>query len=204
MPPDLASAISHSFQLGGSGKAHDFIDKTKEWTVTLIRDKLTLSCRRYERWEQFTQRLVAPLQALKDIYEPPFYMRIGLRYRDVINRAELKLAEVAWKDLLEAWIAGPYSSGDVEGDIERTAHQILIRLPANDAHVVVNHGLVLEMPKNHLSYAIDSDFFQDGPTEHSDVNARLEFFHQHAGRLFRWCIKDRLHEAMGPRPVPDA
>lgn len=202
LPPEMVKAISQGLSLGGGQKSHDFIDRSRNWTVSLMSDKLTLSCTKYERWEGFKEFLRAPVLALNDIYCPPFYVRVGLRYRDVIKRDSPELVDAAWKDLLKPWIAGPYASDAVEDDIERAAHQVLIRLPDGHARILINHGLVQEVPSGRWAYAIDSDFFDDRQTEYNDVDERLDFFHQHAGRLFRWCIADRLHEAMRPRPVP--
>jgi uncharacterized protein (TIGR04255 family) len=48
---------------------------------------------------------------------------------------------------------------------------------------------------------IDADFFSEGRTNLDDVLARLRTYNKHAGRLFRWCITDELHEALGPTPI---
>ena len=203
LPPELSRILSQGFPFGGGQRSHGFMDKSRNWTIALSRDCLTLSCRTYERWERFKDFLEPPLAALRELYSPPFYVRIGLRYRDVIHRARLNLNDVGWKDLLNPWIAGPYVSPAIEGEIERTAHQLVIRLSDRRARVLVNHGLVQDQPPGEWSYAIDSDFFDEEPTEDADAINRLDFLNRESGRFFQWCITKRLHEAMGPRPIPN-
>lgn len=200
LPAELASFFQN-LPLGSSPKAHDFINANRDWTITLDRESLTLSCRRYESWEQFKEHLSAPLEALRKEYSPPFYVRIGLRYRDVIRPSKLGLEGTGWDELLNSWIAGPYGSKEVAGDIERTAHQALIRLPDGKGRVLLNHGLLVDSQDGKSCYAIDSDFYADGQTEDDNAISRLDSFNLQARYFFRWCISSRLHEAMGPRPI---
>jgi hypothetical protein len=48
---------------------------------------------------------------------------------------------------------------------------------------------------------IDADFFTEERLERENARARLNEFNREAGRLFRWSISDRLHDAMGPKLV---
>ncbi len=202
LPPDVASIFSQSLPFGPGQKRHEFLDAKKQWTVSLDRESLALTCTKYERWEQFKEFLAPPLGALRELYAPSFYVRVGLRYRDVIRRSTLGLADFAWKDLLKPWIAGPFESPDVQDDIQRTAHQISIRLSDSRGQVLVNHGLAQEQGAGEWCYVIDSDFFYEEQTENASAIDRLDFLHIEARRCFRWCITDRLHESMHPEPLP--
>jgi uncharacterized protein (TIGR04255 family) len=202
LPPEVANLISQGLPLGPGQRSHRFIDATGNWTLTLDRENLTLHCRRYESWEEFNNFFAPSLNALRGVYSPPFFLRTGLRYRDVIRRSEHRLEGVEWSDLLQPWIAGPYFSPDVSRDIERTAHQALIRLSDGEARVLVNHGVILDERSKEPCYVIDADFFDETRTGDSDAIARLENLHRQARYFFRWCITDRLHAAMGPEPIP--
>jgi uncharacterized protein (TIGR04255 family) len=201
MPSELANLFPQGLPFAQSERSHEFMDKSKQWTVTLSRESLALTCTKYERWEQFKRFLEPPLAALRQLYSPPFFVRLGLRYRDVIRRDRLGLRNEPWKDLLEPWIAGPYGSLDVENDIVRTAHQILIRLSDGNGSVLVNHGLAEDANTKEWCYVIDSDFSYEDQTEDADVAHRLDLLKGEAGRFFRWCIRERLHCAMEPGPL---
>jgi hypothetical protein len=47
----------------------------------------------------------------------------------------------------------------------------------------------------------DADYSTTQKTENDDVIKVLDRFNGHSRRVWRWCIKDRLHEAMGPVDV---
>jgi uncharacterized protein (TIGR04255 family) len=138
------------------------------------------------------------------LYTPAFFTRIGLRYRDVIRRSSLNLQDVAWSELLQDRVSGVLSSPQVSDDVERSAQQFQIRLPGDRGRLLANHGTVFDDVSKELCYVIDADFFHDKQMEPSDAQECLDFLHHQARLFFRWCIKDRLHEAMRPQPLPGA
>lgn len=200
LPPALAQFVGIESGLGG-GKNHQFTSGDGNWVVNLTRDFLALTCRRYERWEQFKDHLGRPVHGLLDLYSPAFFSRIGLRYRDVIKRSQLGLDGVPWSDLLTPQIAGELSSGDIAGDIEHAASEVVIRFAEGLGKAHLRHGLVRAGSEGETCYLIDTDFFTEERTEVANYDAILDRFKQQAARLFRWCITDRLHRAMGPQPI---
>src|SRR5262249_12393586 len=77
MPPGIAQLITKELPFHGGQVACDFTSADQLWTVTLNRDFLALTCRRYERWEEFKAHLEGPLSALTELYSPAFFTRIG-------------------------------------------------------------------------------------------------------------------------------
>jgi uncharacterized protein (TIGR04255 family) len=177
---------------------YKFKSADDRWTVALAREFVALTDRDYETWETFKAHLEAPLNALQSEYQPAFFTRIGLRYRDVIRRSELGLADVPWSELLAPHIAGELGSLP-EQEVEATTRQVEIRLETGRVRAV--HGLAKDEETSESMYFIDADFFVEGRTEAKDVQTTLKFFNRRAGRLFRWCIGDRLHAAMRPNPL---
>ena len=51
------------------------------------------------------------------------------------------------------------------------------------------------------TFVIDVDFYNTQKTEIEAIWEKLEYFHQEASRLIRWCITDRLHNIMEPREL---
>ncbi len=127
----------------------------------------------------------------------------GLRYRDVIKRSKLGLDGVDWDDLLKPWLIGVYGSSAVKDDLESGAQQSLLKLPDGQSHVLINNGVASD-DKGELCYVIDGDFYNDQRTDQANVIQRLDFLNRQSRHFFHWCIKGRLHDAMGPHPIAEA
>lgn len=199
-PPD-ANPPSNPFLLRGRN-VYKFSSEDLVWTITLTRDFIAISTTAYARWENFKEHFENPLKFFVDEYNPPFYTRVGLRYIDLIDRANLGLQGVSWRELLKPHIAGELSSVEVGDRVLSCANQAIISLD-DESRILLNHGLVNNNGNNpdNFSYLIDCDFSTDKKTEINNVNDRIDHFNQHAGRLFRWCIADRLHDALVPHPI---
>lgn len=202
LPPEVVQlskgAIPPTLRAGKA--SYDFISANEQWKVVLNRDFLALSTVKYSRWEDFKAQLQGPLQAFTEIYFPAFFSRIGLRYRDVIRRSQLGLDEVPWAELLQPHIAGELASGEVASCITGVAKQIQLRLPDGAGEALMQHGFV-QHQEGEICYLIDSDFSISENTEVSNAIQKLDSFNQTSRRLFRWCITERLHRAMEPRPI---
>lgn len=182
-------------------RAFDFISADGLWRVSLTRDFLALTTDGYERWEDFRAHLDGPLSALHDEYEPAFYSRVGLRYRDVIVRSQLGLQGRPWNELLKPFIAGELAeSSAVRDDVLSVQREALLKLEPN-IQVRVRHGLAKVDETGEQGYVIDADFFCDERTETTNVITILNQLNSYAGTLFRWCISAVLHDAMEPKPT---
>ncbi len=201
LPPEVASIINSQIAFGNA--TYEFRDDTADraiWRVSLARDALSLSTSKYVRWEEFRDRLALPFQAFVDLYTPAFFTRIGLRYQNVIRRGLLKLDDTPWRELLNSEIAGILATVEDETDVEQNVHQIVLRLD-EDRKVLFQHGFGFEQDKPEQAYLIDNDFFTDTRTEVANVGQTLYLLNEASGKLFRWCISDRLHTALEPVPV---
>ena len=179
---------------------YDFISEDGLWTLSLTADSLALTCRSYERWEEFKIWLILALDALEQTYQPRTFLRVGLRYLDVVQRSLLGLDGAAWPQLLAGPLIGELASPDIGHDIEYVTREFVFRL--NDAYasrVRVRHGFVqTEDAAEEICYLIDSDFYTDEEAERSDADKILDEYHRYARRFFRWCISEQLHAAMEP------
>lgn len=180
----------------------DFVSADEKWKVSLTKEFLALTTSRYTRWEDFCQHLEGPLKALIEVYNPSFCTRVGLRYQDLIQRSKFGLGtSTPWSGLLRPHIAGILAPGELTGAIEEHQSQTLIKLPAHGGKVRMRHGIVQTVDTKEECFLIDSDFFTQERKEFTDVDGILGYFNRQSGRLFRWCIEDRLHQAMEPSPV---
>jgi uncharacterized protein (TIGR04255 family) len=200
LPAELLQLVRNTVPAGVPKGPRAFATEGEIWTVTLAKDFLALSTKQYTRWDDFWQHLEPALGALQAVYAPVAYTRTGLRYRDVIHPSKLGLQGAEWRDLLGHELAGELRDAKVGPHVLENTTQTLIQLPEYDAKVRLQHGLATEDGES--CYVIDHDLFTERKTEHQHVFATLRFFNIQAHRLFRWCITDRLHNAMGPQLLP--
>lgn len=201
LPVELQEILPQEFVNALATKAraeiHDFLSDDKSWQLSLAKDFIALSTRRYKRWTEFRERFVKPLDSLVEEYGPAFYVRLGLRYRNIIRRSQLGLIDTSWEDLLAPHIAAPLSNSDIsEGEVVDVAHRIDVALEKGNTFVRIMHGYT--HIENEICYLIDTDLFSEERTEVHDAIGKFDYFNGQAGRIFRWCITNRLHDAMGP------
>lgn len=199
VPSEFAQIITAELPLAGP-KSHEFTSRDRAWSVKLNRQFVALTCKRYTRWEEFRERLLEAIGALTREYNPSFYTRLGLRYRNVIRRSRLPEKDPPWKwhELIQPWIAGllaPAETSDVVADTRATTH---LALPDGMGQCILNHGLATDDETQELVFLIDADCYTDQQTEPPDVLPRLDAFNHQARLLFRWCTTERLHDALGP------
>lgn len=205
LPMPLAAGIPIELgRLLHSPQSYEFADAKHEWRISLTSDYIALTCARYPRWEQFSERLTDILNALWDVYRPAHYSRIGLRYRNVITRSKLGLdPALPWSELLNDWAIGELCRFEVAAEIQQSFREVVLRLVEFDSFARVQHGLADGDPRmtDELSYVIDCDFFTNLKTEITDAQLVLNFLNQQSGRLFRWYVRDPLHVAMEPHSI---
>ena len=201
VPPELVQLFKANRPTQLSRRTWRFISEDNNWIISLARDSATLSTHKYLRWEEFREKLALMCNALVAEYRPSFITRAGLRYRDLIIRSRLGLEDVPWAELLEKHIAGELSAQPLGEAIKEANHAVLAEFPEEKLKLGLRHGTGRHEGQDETGYVIDSDFFSEAKTEVTHVLEQLNFFNRMAGRLFRWCITERLHAAMEPQPV---
>ncbi len=203
LPPELADLVLP----GGTGSAsleHVFEtnDEDRTWRLGLSRSKLSLSTVDYGQWEKFRQRLAGPYTALVKEYAPALFNHICLRYRNVIRRSRLPLEpDIPWSELLRSPLCGFLAASELRDEVVMARMTAATRLPNGAGLLDVEYGLAQKEPDDETAFVIDAHLFSNGPTEPTDAFDRLDALHRQAGFFFRWCITDRLHDALRPRAV---
>ena len=195
LPPDIANLLSPK-----SNPRFQFISKSGFWTIALTRDFIALDTRRYTRWEEFREYIDLALQSLKKVYNPPYLTRVGLRYRNVIDRKSIGLDNFDWRDLIAPFVLAQLAQSETMGNVLEQQGKTLLRLNDDGDMVRIEYGQVTEKdgdPTNKL-YLLDHDFYTNSEMELTNVIGRLDDYNSQNRRLFRWCIQERLHEGMRP------
>lgn len=185
---------------------HHFASDDETRRISVNAEFFAFTCTRYERWENFKRELIDGFAAFQRLYPSLVVNRVGLRYKDLIERESLGLGAVPWKDLVSPTVAGLFLNDLFEdptyspGDVQHSS-QALIRL--EDCALLLQIALLLSSgEKRREAFLIDADFFHERPqfeVSAHGVDETLELLHQNAGSLFRHCIKDPLHDALRPR-----
>jgi uncharacterized protein (TIGR04255 family) len=199
VPQEIMSLISADFRMGKP--AYEFASEDGNWKLTLAADFISLTTTEYERWEVFKEHLEIPFKSLLEIYTPPFFTRVGLRYRDVIRRSTLGLNESPWLELLEPHVAGALSVKEIAPAVTQVAKNVTFTLPGGSGQLRVRHGLGTRPRSEETCYIIDADFFTSQKREPSHAIDALDKYHTEARLFFQWCITAKLHDALDPQPV---
>jgi uncharacterized protein (TIGR04255 family) len=194
------------FNIGvGQQPSYLFATEDGNRTVMLTPESLAVAETRYERWENFRAEVEAVMRLVIELYEPPFFTRVGLRYKNLLDRRQLGLADAPWKDLLNPDFAGLFGgSSPVAAEVVRVGNLAEVLLPQpQGARVRLQHGTIEPPDDSQDQYAIDSDCFLVERSEAANVLSYLDGFNVHAGNLFRWAVSERLRHALKPQPVPE-
>lgn len=194
-------------------KIHHFLSVDRTWKVTLTNDFVALTCVAYEDWEGFSERAEKILGAARNILGEQLAVRVGLRYRNIIDRDQIGLSGVPWNELLQPIVAAPFSSTELtdgssqvaEEDVLTHTFQTVFNL--DDCRVVLQGGIIFDQDGRRQAYMIDTDFFREDSDTKFQLKqvetaiSTLEDLHRNAGAMFRTLIQERLHDALCPESL---
>jgi uncharacterized protein (TIGR04255 family) len=181
----------------------------KVWRASVSADFVSLACARYTTWTDFLPRLLALVQSTVAEGALGKCERVGLRYKDLIERDKLGLQGVAWSELISPFLLGPLGKSAFadheavdERDVAGFVSQCVMKL--DEGSVVLQSALLHDEEAEQSAFLIDADFFTEGGAldfEVSDdrLGSVLENLHSNAGALFRRAITEKLHDALKPR-----
>ncbi|MYF57128.1 TIGR04255 family protein [Candidatus Poribacteria bacterium] len=143
------------------------------------------------------------MRIFNGIYEPSYFTRIGLMYRNMANRAILhNLQEVSVKSFIPEYIF-PLLGTPIANDVSKlqTISQFDDKeIKANVTHTFspVSGSFGQRRITDEESYLIDIDCFYDRNIgEIDEVLAKCDLFKRHERNIFEWSITNTLRDAMG-------
>ena len=173
--------------------------KDETSTVSLQPEFIALRVTDYKRWCSFREQLELIESSFRDIYEPQFYSRVGLRYRDVIVRENLGLDDVAWSELVNRDLVGFYGQNEASELVAQAVTVAQMKLPdIENVQLTLQYGLQARTDETPSVYFIDTDIAIEQRTELDDAFSLLHQFNRTAGNIFRWAISDVLRGALEP------
>lgn len=187
-----------------SEKTFHFISEDGNWQVSLANDFLALACLgKYKEFKEFSERLGFALECLSDVYKPAYYNRIGLRYKNLINKTTLPNINKAIAEYIPDHIA-PELYGRLKNEVsqfEKNTSFMDKTMTVNTIHTYTNISGILGnyQINDETSYIIDIDCFtEDKIHGKENVLIKCAEFNSEIRNIFRWSISDDLHDLMEP------
>lgn len=188
-----------------TNKTYHFDNEDRSWRVSIGNSFFALTCLKYSAWNEFESRFFDALNAFVDCYPLEVVQRVGLRYKDVIDRVALGLETTPWTELLAPFIVGILSAEDFaeddsvpEADVDSIFCQSVLKL--DDCNLLLQSALLRDVASSKTAFLIDGDYYVER-LEHFNIDTlkqELNKLHGSAGALFRRCIKGPLHQALQP------
>lgn len=178
-------------------KNHSFISEDGQYKINLTSGFISLSTLRYTRWEDMLTHFELPFAKFIELYKPPFFERIGLRYIDAFSRNKLDLGNKLWCELIQPNWLGAISSVE-EKRVVNSGLDVEYFLDNGISRVKVHAGLGNINNDPERVFIVDSDFIHIDNTKVSDFQDIVEYLHDNSGRFIRSVITDTLHQAMHP------
>lgn len=189
-------------QQPGRGLIYEFSTSDSSVSIALGAGFLGVRTSKYVKWEMFREHVVTALRTLLTTYNLSVFARITLNYVNVIDKDALGLKDKRWSELVRSSLIGPLAEPDVsDEDIDN--HHVHWSTLIDATTLEVISGLVLRAETDNVSFLIDNTFSLEeslDADEHKSL-AILDGFNRESGRVFRWCIKDALHEALRPSAI---
>ena len=205
LPPEIAGLVAP--QIGGIAPQYtnyNFLSENSKWQLSLNRDALTLATFEYKRYEEFKEKFTQAIDIFEEVYKPSFYIRLGLRYKDLILRSKFKMEDKPWSALISPQIASELHSSELSDSIRTLVKNLEIELEGGKVNF--NHGLVISQDPSRGNlqepgYLFDADFFLEEKLNKGEIWNVFDNFNRTGGKLFRWSITDELYTAMEPQPI---
>lgn len=194
LPDQLKRAVGASLMR----KQHKFNTEEADSVVFLSREAIGISTSHYERWEVFKADIDLALAAATEIYRPSYFSRIGLRYRNLIDRDAWGLKGKPWSELLRPEIAAELRLPEWAARVAEASRSIRAAMNDEGDHVLLQHGIAADPENEREGYLVDFDYYYAEKVEVNDADRIIERLHGHSGKAFRWAITDTLHRALGP------
>ncbi|SDM28404.1 TIGR04255 family protein [Ensifer sp. YR511] len=176
---------------------YDFSSRKRDLTISLGAEFVAITSREYRNWAAFSQTIHSAWEAVRSIYGVSLITRVGLRYRNIIDREPLQLADVPWSELVRSELLG-FLASDLDGATLATEASTSHLFRVDRGYLALNSSLVHSDDKSKSALLIDSDFYREDTID-GDQNVYMDILNEYnieAGRLFRWAIKDRLRDRL--------
>lgn len=177
---------------------YEFLSIDQGTKINLTSSFLAVSTKQYSVWEDFLVVIKEIVTVFESIYNPPFYIREGLRYIDVITKSKWGLERRKWNELLTANVLGVLADNE-----EAFNYQVEAEYKCMDGVTITHNrfGLVHVDQQTELSFLIDCDYFKNGITKTTEWESLSKTLHNSSENFIRTIVTDVLFTAMEPHEI---
>lgn len=198
---------SYNFKIDGAAGTVDtqsnqdvfeFSSVDKQWRLIISPTDIALLTNSYSSWEEFDSRFDTVMKVFSDLFSNSLsYKRVGLRYKNVINKTELGLSEEPWSALLSEDVS-PIAMQELSIGNSVKGFQTSLNVKLKDELGMLNamYSLVQHQVTKDNCIMIDGDFYKEGITSYESARGILTSFNSHARNFFLWSISRKLFTAL--------
>lgn len=200
---DLPAGVPDQVRkLIGGDDEYAFVSEDHNWKVVLTKEFVALVCNQYTNYEEFETRLKTVLNIFYEIYEPTYFRRIGLRYKNLASKTVLKKEVEDIRKFIPSCIA-PELKADLAEEVKAFEKTILVAdefCKVNIRHVLGQFtGQFGKFNLNdEISYIIDMDCFSEKKIRKVEdaISTSRTFNERYIRNIFQWSITLELDAAM--------
>lgn len=203
IPNELSNLLNQLNPNISNELTYQFKSEDSSWQLSMDKTSITLATSKYNKYENFIEKFKNAMDIFETIYNPSFYSRIGLRYRNLIIRSRLNITNT-WAELIPQHIASELYTPELKDSIINFIKNL--QLQTEVGKVNFNHGVVqvrdIEQSIDEEAYLLDADFFTEEKIERGEnvwnIFAKSS---RTADNLFRWSITEELYKALHPQII---
>ena len=178
-------------------KNYVFLSQDRAFKINLTASFIAFSTVAYTQWEVFRDRIKKLVEVFERIYHPAFYIRVGLRYVDIISKSQWHLEDRSWNELIKPHILGVVTPEREEGTtsyLVETEHHNALDEYTQKSHIEFVHV----NDAKEVSLLIDCDYFTNEMTQLGDLWIKSEKLHDNSSNYIDNAITELLKESMDP------
>ena len=188
------------FQVPATLREHHFFSEDRTRSISLTTEFIAVSDNSYSHWEVFRSVIELAETTLRQVYQPAYYQRVGLRYVDMLDRDAIGMSDVSWQELLNPSLIGMLGEKSLGKHMQSLSAEALLSVSeVDEGFVRIKHGLATSPASTSQVYVIDSDFYTERRSDDAGAFHDVDIFHKLGGYLFRWAAQPRLRHALGRR-----
>jgi uncharacterized protein (TIGR04255 family) len=168
----------------------------KVWMATVESGQLALTCRNYVQWSDFRSRLADLVSAFVPLYQVSAVTRLGVRFQDVIRKAELGLEGCSWRDLIRPEVLATWHFfTDGLDENPPTNFGLQLAIPPGEVRIGIS---TVRSEASDVGLLIDTDCYANEVmgADPAALLGRADDLHEYTSLVFQACITDVLHDAL--------
>jgi uncharacterized protein (TIGR04255 family) len=206
LPPTRQASVQIGPEAMGaqaSAPVWKFADDSKQWTVGIATDFVSLETPKYSEIDEFILRFQRILEVARRTLRPAESLRIGFRKVNMFQvdgPDTMPLTKMIRAELLGVLSVAQFPA-PLAGSFTET------RFQDNENALVVRHGLADTEGKPVTKFVLDMDYFTERPYQvggDESMTDLLRYFSDGMTSFFHWALVDSYKQELHPRARTEA